>query len=208
MNVTANRRLGQIELALGDIRSARRHLEIAYAAAPQQRATCQLLGEICAISGDAARAVSLWREIDISHGQLDARQWWYDHRGSQQESERMRKAISLLNREPKAGGIPPVKPAKRVQPPFEIFKNSTVQRVESPPGLGQLRGHQPDRVDLAKVESQIGLRLSQQEHECPHYSRDGSVEVRSLLTGVLAHSLITSGISFPLHSFSRLDRSP
>ena len=107
LNVTANRRLGQIELARGEIHSARRHLEMAYTVAPEQRATCQLLGEIYAISGDAAKAVRLWRNIDTSHGQLDARQWWSDHRGMQQESERLREAIVLLNKKPNTSGRRP-----------------------------------------------------------------------------------------------------
>jgi O-antigen ligase len=98
LNVTANRRLGQIDLAQGDIGSAQRHLEMAYLCAPEQRATRQLLGEIYAISGNSEKAVSLWRNVDTSHGQLDARQWWYDHMGKQQESERLRNAIALLKR--------------------------------------------------------------------------------------------------------------
>jgi O-antigen ligase len=98
LNVTSNRRLGQIELAQGDIRSAQRHLEIAYRCAPEQRATRQLLGEIYAISGKSEKAVSLWRNVDTSHGQLDARQWWYDHIGKPEESERLRNAIALLKK--------------------------------------------------------------------------------------------------------------
>ena len=69
-NVTANRRLGQIELSRGQYEAARRHLEAAYGAAPGQRATRQLLGESYALAGDAAGAVALWRTVDLGQGQL------------------------------------------------------------------------------------------------------------------------------------------
>ena len=69
-NVTANRRLGQIELSRGQYEAARRHLEAAYGAAPGQRATRQLLGESYALAGDAAGAAALWRTVDLAQGQL------------------------------------------------------------------------------------------------------------------------------------------
>lgn len=77
-NVTANRRLGQIELSLGDYAAARRHLEAAYAAAPWQRPTRQLLAEAYTITGDSARAAPLWASVDLSQGQLSLRKWWYE----------------------------------------------------------------------------------------------------------------------------------
>lgn len=86
-NATAHRRLGQIELARGEAAAARRHLEAAYAAAPGQRATRQLLGESYAIAGDLERAAGLWRTVDVSQQQLELRQWWYEHIG---EKERAR----------------------------------------------------------------------------------------------------------------------
>lgn len=76
-NVTANRRLGQIELSLGEYHSARQHLKAAYAAAPGQRATRQLLGEAYALAGEIERAAALWQTIDVSEGQLELRQRWY-----------------------------------------------------------------------------------------------------------------------------------
>jgi putative inorganic carbon (HCO3(-)) transporter len=78
-NVTANRRLGQIELSQGQYDAARAHLEAAFKAAPGQRATRQLLGELYAIGGDIPRAAGLWRTIDLSLNQLDLRVWWYNH---------------------------------------------------------------------------------------------------------------------------------
>lgn len=80
-NATANRRLGQIELARGEEAAARRHLKAAYATAPEQRATRQLLGESYAIAGDLKRAADLWRTVDVSQQQLELRQWWYEHIG-------------------------------------------------------------------------------------------------------------------------------
>ena len=76
-NATANRRLGQIELSLGQFDMARSHFQAAYASAPRQRATRQLLGECYAIAGDTDRALALWRTIDLSEGQLYLREWWY-----------------------------------------------------------------------------------------------------------------------------------
>ena len=83
-NVIANRRLGQIELSRGQYESAQRHLEAAYAAAPGQRATRQLLGECYAMAGEVERAAALWRTVDVSQGQLMARQWWHEYLGEQQ----------------------------------------------------------------------------------------------------------------------------
>ena len=78
-DVTANRRLGQIELSLGQYDKAQQHLLAAYKSAPYQRATRQLLGELYAISGDSTRAATLWSGIDLSDGQLGIREWWYEH---------------------------------------------------------------------------------------------------------------------------------
>ena len=99
LNVTANRRLGQIELAQGNIQSAQQHLEMAYAIAPDQRATRQLLGEIYAISGRSEKAVDLWQRIDVSHRQLEVRQWWYENIHAKQESAQLTRAIALLTQD-------------------------------------------------------------------------------------------------------------
>jgi tetratricopeptide (TPR) repeat protein len=93
-NAAANRRLGQIELSLGQYQAARRHLEAAYAAAPGQRAVRQLLGESYAIEGEIERAVALWRTVDVSQGQLALRQWWYDHVGEPQRGAWMAEAAA------------------------------------------------------------------------------------------------------------------
>jgi predicted Zn-dependent protease len=95
-NVTANRRLGQIELSQGDTAAARDHLEAAYRAAPDQRATRQLLGESYAIAGDTARAAALWRTVDLGQGQLPLREWWYGAIGETANRLRITQAIQRL----------------------------------------------------------------------------------------------------------------
>ena len=92
-NATANRRLGQIELALGEYDAARQHLEAAYAVAPGHRATRQLLAESYAIAGDQAAAVPLLRTVDISLGQMNARTFWYHHIGDSEREQRLRQVI-------------------------------------------------------------------------------------------------------------------
>jgi O-antigen ligase len=77
-NVTANRRLGQIDLAREQYTVACEHLDAAYQAAPQQRATRQLLGECKALNDQSADAVMLWQTIDVGQSQLDIRRWWYE----------------------------------------------------------------------------------------------------------------------------------
>ncbi len=97
MNVTAQRRLGQIAISLGKYESAQHHLEIAYEIAPDQRPTRQMLGEIYAIRGDLERAVQLWKTVDTTNGQLNARYWWYTHIGAEQQADWLKQAISQLN---------------------------------------------------------------------------------------------------------------
>ena len=80
-NVTANRRLGQIELSQGDYEAARGHLETAYASAPWQRATRQLLAEAYAVTGQTQQAAELLNTVDLSQNQLGLRKWWYDVMG-------------------------------------------------------------------------------------------------------------------------------
>jgi tetratricopeptide (TPR) repeat protein len=85
-NATANRRLGQIELSLGQYEAARKHLETAYVVAPDQRATRQLLGESYAVAGEVERAADMWRTVEMRQGQLRLRQWWYEHIGESQRA--------------------------------------------------------------------------------------------------------------------------
>jgi len=95
-NATANRRLGQIELSLGQYDAARAHLAAAYAAAPQQRGTRQLLGESYAIAGDVERAAALWRTVDVRQGQLGLRAGWYGAIGEDVYRQRIVQAMRQL----------------------------------------------------------------------------------------------------------------
>ncbi len=88
-NATANRRLGQIELSRGEYGAALAHLQAAYDAAPEQRATRQLLAEAYAVTGDLPRAASLWRTVDLSAGQVAARTWWYQSIGETELAARI-----------------------------------------------------------------------------------------------------------------------
>lgn len=94
-NPTANRRLGQIELSRGEYEAARRHLIAAYVAAPWQRATRQLLGEVYAITGETEQATSLWRTIELGQGQLGLRRKWYLRVGEREHAERIARAAAL-----------------------------------------------------------------------------------------------------------------
>jgi putative inorganic carbon (HCO3(-)) transporter len=96
-NVTALRRLGQIELSRGEIKTAQTHLERAYALAPAQRPTRQLLGEVYALTGDAERAAELWATVETDQGQLDLRRWWTAQTGTQAEVVGLVKAINRLH---------------------------------------------------------------------------------------------------------------
>ena len=98
MDPGANRRLAQIELTLGRFEDAHAHLLKAYASAPHQRATRQLLGESYAIRGQVAEAVRLWRTVDVSQDQLTIRVWWYSLFTKQEERARwIEKAIESLD---------------------------------------------------------------------------------------------------------------
>ncbi len=96
-NAAANRRLGQIELSLGQYDAARQHLEAAYASDPGQRATRQLLAESYAIAGELEPAAALLGTIDLSLNQIDGRVWWYNHVGEPQRAELIRQATELAN---------------------------------------------------------------------------------------------------------------
>jgi hypothetical protein len=80
-NGSANRRLGQIELSLGEYDAALVHLQQAYASTPWDNATRQLLGEAYITTGDVDSGMALWRSVDNSVSQLDLRRFWYEYLG-------------------------------------------------------------------------------------------------------------------------------
>ncbi len=94
-NPTANRRLGQIELSRGEYETARRHLIAAYLAAPWQRATRQLLGEVYAVTGELGWATALWRTVDVRQGQLGLRRKWYLRVGERERAARIARVAAL-----------------------------------------------------------------------------------------------------------------
>jgi hypothetical protein len=91
-NVTANRRLGQIELSRGEHEAARGHLAAAYAAAPGQRGTRLLLGESYAAAGDVTEAARLWSGLEGTDVALAERAWWYGFLGQPESAEAIRQA--------------------------------------------------------------------------------------------------------------------
>jgi tetratricopeptide (TPR) repeat protein len=91
----ANRRLGQIELSLGEYASAQQHLENAYTAMPRHRAARQLLGESYAIAGDVEKAADLWRGMEFRQNQLSLRGWWYQFIGENQLAAHIYNAQTL-----------------------------------------------------------------------------------------------------------------
>ena len=95
-NVTANRRLGQIDSIAGRYDAARATWRPPTARRPYQRATRQLLGESYALAGDAGRAVALWRTMDLTQGQLALREWWYGAIGETANQQRITQAIERL----------------------------------------------------------------------------------------------------------------
>ncbi|MFN2185509.1 MAG: O-antigen ligase family protein [Anaerolineae bacterium] len=80
-NATANRRLGMIELSLGQYEDALARLEAAYAAEPNATTTRQLLGEALIVNGRLEEGQALWSDIKRDEGQLEARVYWYEHIG-------------------------------------------------------------------------------------------------------------------------------
>ena len=95
-DVTAHRRLGQIELSRGDTARALSHLESATEAAPGDRAARRLLAEAYAITGKRTEAISLWTSTRSGREELDPRLWWYQHVGARMEAARLQDAIREL----------------------------------------------------------------------------------------------------------------
>ncbi len=95
---TARRRLGAIALAQGAFDLAKAHLLAAYASAPHDRATRQMLGEIYALEGDVDAAVRMWQGLDFSQGQLMVREWWYQALDKPEQVERLNDAIRAYQR--------------------------------------------------------------------------------------------------------------
>ncbi|MCU0509903.1 MAG: O-antigen ligase family protein [Anaerolineae bacterium] len=95
-NATANRRLGQILLSLGDYPAAGTRLSEAYRSDYTNRATRQLYGEWLALADRPEEAATVLRTVDLKQGQLDARAWWYNHIGERRQAEAILAVRALL----------------------------------------------------------------------------------------------------------------
>jgi hypothetical protein len=95
-NATALRRLAQIEISRGEYGVALPNLEQAYHAAPTERATRQMLGEVYALDGRIDEATALWGTIGVAHELLANRLWWYEHIGEQQAADNIRTVLQRL----------------------------------------------------------------------------------------------------------------
>ena len=85
-NATANRRLGQIELSLGEYEDALAHLEAAYASEPWSSTTRQLYGEALIVNGRVDEGQALWSTLSAAQGQVGIRLYWYDSIGDTQRA--------------------------------------------------------------------------------------------------------------------------
>ena len=94
-SATAQRRLGQIKLSLGDLVQAKAHLEAAAAIHPNERVARQLLGEIYALEGDAEAAARMWSTLQLGQRQLETRLAWYTETNNELGARRLADAIQL-----------------------------------------------------------------------------------------------------------------
>lgn len=78
-NASANRRLGQIELSLGEYDLALQHLNKAYATVPNDNSTRQLLGEALIMNGYQDEGAEIWLGVNNAQKQLELRQFWYSY---------------------------------------------------------------------------------------------------------------------------------
>ncbi len=79
LNPTANRRLGMLDLAMGQYPEALQKLAIAYQRAPWDNATRQLYGEALVVNGAVGDGAALWQTVDNKRNQLSVRVFWYQN---------------------------------------------------------------------------------------------------------------------------------
>jgi putative inorganic carbon (HCO3(-)) transporter len=92
-NPTANRRLGTIELSLGEYEKALKHLEAAYAVEPESATTRQLYGEALIVNGRFDAGQALWTKVSNQQGQLALRASWYEHIGDMERAAWVKQAM-------------------------------------------------------------------------------------------------------------------
>jgi len=93
-NVAANRRLGMIELSVGEYEDALSHLERAYAGARWDNATRQLLGEALIVNGRVTEGAALWETVNNGQGQLENRRFWYGYIGDAERLAWLEEALA------------------------------------------------------------------------------------------------------------------
>jgi tetratricopeptide (TPR) repeat protein len=93
---SANRRLGQIELSLGDYERALAHLNEAYHRAPTDNTTRQLLGEAYAANGRVSEATTVWQTVETGQQRLQLRQYWYASIGDQRREQNVAAVLTTL----------------------------------------------------------------------------------------------------------------
>ena len=92
-NATANRRLGMIELSLGEYEDALAHLEMAYAEEPGSVTTRQLYGEALIVNGRVDEGRALWAGVNTEQGQLRLRLYWYKSIGDTERAAWVQQAM-------------------------------------------------------------------------------------------------------------------
>ncbi|MCP4167796.1 MAG: hypothetical protein GY759_18150 [Chloroflexi bacterium] len=104
-NAVAHRRLGQIQLSMGQYDNACLHLQAAYATAPDHIANRLLLGECYAIKGEIEQAAALWGWESGNLGReshwtkqpsFSNRAWWYDHIGEAEAAAGIVQAVEVV----------------------------------------------------------------------------------------------------------------
>ncbi|MGD8465771.1 MAG: O-antigen ligase family protein [Anaerolineae bacterium] len=91
-NATGNRRLGMIELSLGEYEDAAEHLKAAYASEPWSETTRQLYGEALITAGQVVEGQALWSRVVGGQDQLRARIFWYKYIGDEKRAAWVRQA--------------------------------------------------------------------------------------------------------------------
>jgi tetratricopeptide (TPR) repeat protein len=86
-NATANRRLGMIELSVGEYEAALAHLAAAHAVEPGSATVQQLYGEALVVNGQVGEGQALWQGLSNEQRQLEIRAWWYAHIGETERAE-------------------------------------------------------------------------------------------------------------------------
>jgi hypothetical protein len=93
-NETANRRLGQLALSLGDYESALHYLEAAFTHNPDDQAIRFLLGEALIVNGRQQEGIEMWSDVNSSQGQFDIRVFWYDYIQDEERHNNLEQAIN------------------------------------------------------------------------------------------------------------------